>query len=106
MVRAKGEAMKSFLGNATSGWQAPAAVVALAMLPAALFFWQAQGAAAEEAFVIPAPARDALLAASAPLQTAVLAGGCFWGIQAVFQHTQGVTNAVSGYAGGSADTAI
>ena len=36
----------------------------------------------------------------AGLQTAVLAGGCFWGVQAVFQHTKGVTNAVSGYAGG------
>jgi len=35
------------------------------------------------------------------LETAVLAGGCFWGVQAVFQHTKGVTNAVSGYAGGA-----
>jgi peptide-methionine (S)-S-oxide reductase len=35
------------------------------------------------------------------LQTAVLAGGCFWGVQAVFQHTKGVTRAVSGYAGGT-----
>ena len=35
------------------------------------------------------------------LQTAVIAGGCFWGVQAVFQHTKGVTKAVSGYAGGS-----
>ena len=35
----------------------------------------------------------------------VLAGGCFWGVQAVFQHTQGVLNAVSGYAGGSKETA-
>jgi peptide-methionine (S)-S-oxide reductase len=38
-------------------------------------------------------------------QTIVLAGGCFWGIQAVFQHLKGVSQAVSGYAGGSADTA-
>jgi peptide-methionine (S)-S-oxide reductase len=36
---------------------------------------------------------------------AVLAGGCFWGVQGVFQHVQGVTSAVSGYAGGAADTA-
>jgi len=60
--------------------------------------------AAEEAVVIPAPAADM---ASAPdgLQTAVVAGGCFWGVQGVFQHTAGVVNAVSGYAGGSQMTA-
>ena len=39
------------------------------------------------------------------LETAVLAGGCFWGVQAVYQHTKGVANAVSGYAGGSPDDA-
>ena len=44
------------------------------------------------------PAVDA--APAEGLQTAVLAGGCFWGIQAVYQHTNGVTKAVSGYAGG------
>ena len=38
-------------------------------------------------------------------QTAVFAGGCFWGVEAVFEHVKGVTRAVSGYAGGSADTA-
>ena len=38
-------------------------------------------------------------------QTAVFAGGCFWGVDAVFKHVKGVTNVVSGYAGGSADTA-
>lgn len=49
-----------------------------------------------------------LLTASAPaaaaprLETAVLAGGCFWGVNAVFEHVKGVTNVVSGYAGGSA----
>jgi peptide-methionine (S)-S-oxide reductase len=45
------------------------------------------------------PALDAT-APAAGLQTAVIAGGCFWGIQAVYQHTKGVTKAVSGYAGG------
>jgi peptide-methionine (S)-S-oxide reductase len=39
------------------------------------------------------------------LETAVLAGGCFWGVQAVYQHTKGVVNAVSGYAGGSPNDA-
>src|SRR5215218_7439711 len=55
---------------------------------------------AETAVAIPAPALDAPVAPDG-MQTAVLAGGCFWGIQAVYQHTKGVTNAVSGYAGGS-----
>jgi len=59
--------------------------------------------AAEDAVVIPAPAVDAR--ASDGIQTAVLAGGCFWGVQGVFQHTSGVINAVSGYAGGSKATA-
>jgi peptide-methionine (S)-S-oxide reductase len=55
--------------------------------------------AAEDAVVIPAPAIDAQ--PSEGIQTAVIAGGCFWGVQGVFQHTSGVVNAVSGYAGGS-----
>jgi peptide-methionine (S)-S-oxide reductase len=59
--------------------------------------------AAEDAVVIPAPAMDAQ--ASGDIQTAVLAGGCFWGVQGVFQHTAGVVNAVSGYAGGNKATA-
>jgi peptide-methionine (S)-S-oxide reductase len=55
--------------------------------------------AAEDAVVIPPPAVDAQNASG--IQTAVLAGGCFWGVQGVFQHTKGVVNAVSGYSGGS-----
>ncbi|MFC0239682.1 peptide-methionine (S)-S-oxide reductase MsrA [Rhodopseudomonas telluris] len=61
------------------------------------------GRAAEDAVVIPPPAVDAK--AGDGLQTAVFAGGCFWGVQGVFQHTAGVANAVSGYAGGSKATA-
>jgi len=57
-------------------------------------------ARAEPAVTIPPPAADAS-APAAGLETAVLAGGCFWGIQAVYQHVKGVTNAVSGYAGGT-----
>jgi peptide-methionine (S)-S-oxide reductase len=53
----------------------------------------------------PNPAVDAPLAAAKSEQTAVVSGGCFWGIQAVFQHVKGVVNATSGYAGGSAKTA-
>jgi peptide-methionine (S)-S-oxide reductase len=59
--------------------------------------------AAEDAVAIPPPAQD--LAASDGLQTVVVAGGCFGGVQGVFQHTSGVVNAVSGYAGGSKMTA-
>src|SRR5215472_6445521 len=55
---------------------------------------------AEPAVSIPPPAAEASTQSSG-LETAVLAGGCFWGIQAVYQHVKGVTNAVSGYAGGA-----
>ncbi|OYU89658.1 MAG: peptide-methionine (S)-S-oxide reductase [Bradyrhizobiaceae bacterium PARB1] len=55
--------------------------------------------ASEEAVVIPAPAADAQAADG--MQTAVIAGGCFWGVQGVYQHTKGVISAVSGYAGGN-----
>jgi peptide-methionine (S)-S-oxide reductase len=60
---------------------------------------------AEEARVIPPPALDAPTASAAASEVAVLAGGCFWGVQGVFQHVNGVTNAVSGYAGGEQKTA-
>ena len=59
----------------------------------------------EKAVQLPAPAFDAPATAAAPKETAVFAGGCFWGVQAVFQHTKGVLNAVSGYAGGAKETA-
>ena len=59
---------------------------------------------AEVARVVPAPATDESTSGTAT-ETAVLAGGCFWGVQGVFQHVVGVTGAVSGYAGGAKDTA-
>lgn len=59
--------------------------------------------AAEDAVIIPPAAVDVQNASG--IQTAVLAGGCFWGVQGVFQHTAGVVNAVSGYSGGSKMTA-
>ena len=65
-------------------------------------------AAAENAVKLPAPMLDipaGAQAAPATRETAVFAGGCFWGVQAVFQHTRGVLNAVSGYAGGQKETA-
>lgn len=64
--------------------------------------------AAERAFIIPPPAAEQpanAAAAPATQEKAVIAGGCFWGVQAVFQHVKGVSNAVSGYAGGQANTA-
>jgi len=66
-------------------------------------YWQA-GAAAESPHVVPLPAVDEP-AGTSTSEVAVLAGGCFWGVQGVFQHVDGVTSAVSGYAGGSKDTA-
>ncbi len=59
--------------------------------------------AAVTAFPIPAPALDP--PAASRTETAVIAGGCFWGVQAVFQHVKGVRQALSGYAGGARDTA-
>lgn len=55
--------------------------------------------------LVPAPTVDSPRASSPGQQTAVLSGGCFWGVQAVFQHVRGVIKATSGYAGGSAKTA-
>lgn len=62
--------------------------------------WRSVPEAAEHAAVLPPPAVDVSSGTATP-STAVLAGGCFWGVQGVFQHVKGVTSAVSGYAGGS-----
>ena len=56
------------------------------------------------AMPLPEPKLDTSISAKG-VQTAVFAGGCFWGVEAVFEHVKGVTQVVSGYAGGSADTA-
>jgi peptide-methionine (S)-S-oxide reductase len=61
-------------------------------------------AVAQEGLALPAPAVD-IPANQASSSVIVLAGGCFWGVQAVFQHVTGVSNAVSGYAGGAQNTA-
>ena len=62
-------------------------------------------AAAQEGIALPAPAIE-LPASQAPSEVMVIAGGCFWGVQGVFQHVKGVSNAISGYAGGAKSTAI
>jgi len=70
-----------------------------AVLAAAVFLGPTLSSSAETAVRIPAPATEA--AGAATTETAVLAGGCFWGVQGVFQHVKGVTEAISGYAGGT-----
>ncbi len=62
-------------------------------------------AASEKGMALPKPAVDETMASAPGQETAVIAGGCFWGIQAVFQHVKGVISATSGYSGGSSSTA-
>jgi peptide-methionine (S)-S-oxide reductase len=62
-------------------------------------------AKANPAAALPAPAVDAPRASASGRETAVVSGGCFWGVQAVFQHVKGVISATSGYSGGSVKTA-
>lgn len=78
-------------------------MAALALTVAGFALWQSPAHSAEDAVVIPPPAVDEKAASGT--ETAVFAGGCFWGVQGVFQHVKGVESAVSGYAGGNADTA-
>lgn len=73
------------------------------LLAAGAAFWPIAHSAAEPALAVPAPAIDE--PNTAATETAVVAGGCFWGVQAVFQHVKGVNEAVSGYSGGAKDTA-
>jgi len=61
--------------------------------------------AAEAAVAVPAPATDPAVPPGSTSEVAVIAGGCFWGVQGVFQHVKGVSGAVSGYAGGAESTA-
>lgn len=70
-----------------------------------MFGTVACNAKANPALPLPAPAIDAQRASTAGKQAVVLSGGCFWGVQAVFQHVKGVVTATSGYSGGSAKTA-
>ena len=84
----------------TLGIIAAAAVV----LTAGLYCSRAS-AGAHDAVTLPSPAVDIARAAKPGKSTVVFAGGCFWGIQAVFQHVKGVTDATSGYSGGSAKNA-
>ena len=81
------------------------AVAALGLAAvAAAVFWQSPARSAEDAVVIPPPAMDEKAASGT--EKAIFAGGCFWGVQGVFQHVKGVSKAVSGYTGGSAENAV
>jgi len=82
----------------------PSIRVALVLL-GSLLATTACNAKAGTADPLPAPVLNAPRVATSGQQTAVVAGGCFWGIQAVFQHVKGVISATSGYSGGSAKTA-
>src|SRR6266705_2470652 len=63
------------------------------------------GAVGATSMPVPPPQVDVALAAKKGEATAVVAGGCFWGVQAVFQHLRGVTRVLSGYSGGAKETA-
>src|ERR1700738_3592825 len=82
----------------------PALIVSALLLGAAIALRDVPSAA-ESARSVPPPVLDTPANPQATSEVAILAGGCFWGVQGVFQHVQGVTSAVSGYAGGAADTA-
>ena len=83
----------------------PSSIRLALVLLSSLLGAAACNAKANPAAGVPAPEVDAPRASAPSQQTAVISGGCFWGVQAVFQHVKGVTNAVSGYAGGDASTA-
>lgn len=90
--------------NAAPSQSRRAALAGLFFLTAIASGLLHQPVTAQEApVVIPAPIVD--LPASGTSATTVLAGGCFWGVQGVFQRVKGVTSAISGYSGGSAETA-
>lgn len=75
------------------------------ILSASLFSATACNARTNPAMAVPAPTVDAPRATAPGHDTAVVSGGCFWGVQAVFQHVKGVIRVTSGYTGGSAKTA-
>ena len=61
--------------------------------------------ATEQATIIASPIMDSPISKTSSLQTALVAGGCFWGVQGVFEHVKGVRKVVSGYSGGNKSTA-
>ena len=87
----------------TRRWSSPLlAVIALGAV--CVVFWRSPLFGAEAPVVVPPPVVDNPKAPRSP-ETAVLAGGCFWGVQGVFEHVRGVQKVVAGYAGGDRSTA-
>src|SRR5688572_2812493 len=80
------------------------ALAAVALVPAAMFmsFPGLEGTRAPASSAAAMPPEPAPIGVAASSDTAVFAGGCFWGVEAVFEHLKGVSSATSGYAGGSA----
>jgi peptide-methionine (S)-S-oxide reductase len=97
-VSAKPRLLQEALRSARGAW------IALFALAAVGALWSAPARAGEAALTLPAPAVDNPRTAG-PAQTAVLAGGCFWGVQGVYQYTKGVKQVLSGYSGGDKSTA-
>ena len=73
----------------------------LLLLPLAYLAWQTVGHTQEAAVMVPPPAADSAIASPGSEETAVFAGGCFWGMQGVFEHVKGVKQVLSGYSGGT-----
>ena len=84
-------------------WNRLGATLAALVACVGTAYW-ASSSSAETVRIVPPPAMDETAQAAA-IEVTVLAGGCFWGVQGVFQHVQAVTNAVSGYTGGDKSTA-
>ncbi|SDL17330.1 peptide-methionine (S)-S-oxide reductase [Modicisalibacter muralis] len=100
--------MLSLLKTPSSGRKRgkPLLGVGAALWSAALFaLWQSTASAAGDGVELPPPSTNLPASSTADTQTAVLAGGCFWGMEAVFQHLDGVSDVVSGYSGGDSSTA-
>ena len=85
----------------------PRLLAGLVVIPAALVLFAARltSGATSYSTPLPGPAYDPRTAEVAPDDTAYFAGGCFWGIEGVFEHVKGVKSAVSGYSGGTRETA-
>ena len=97
MNREAGDWSKSIPSRISSG---QIGILAAILILAGAVAWVPAGAA-EKAVALPDPAVDSPLAAKSGKAVAVVAGGCFWGVQLVFQHVKGVKSATSGYSGGT-----
>lgn len=84
-------------------WGLVVATVVVVVIVQSIVSWRE--VPAESAVIVPAPVLDTPRNGAGPTQTAVLAGGCFWGVQGVYQHVRGVQRVLSGYSGGSKATA-